>query len=138
MSKHLYLFVPRGEHLVSNYPLPQNCYEEQPSSFALGFYLRIFLGYILKSEYINFTSRDNKICIFIKLFSAVWVALATRSCIAENHSPLDFRASCFILLWWPTSFVTLIWTYVVTSELLLKEGIRPDSPDFREATRVIV
>jgi len=99
VSKHLYLFVPRDEYLVSNYPLPQNYYEDQPCSFALGFYLRIFLGYILKSEYINFTRRDNKIYIFIELFSAEWVALTTRSCIAENHSPLDFRASCFILLW---------------------------------------
>ncbi|KAM7225151.1 hypothetical protein CapIbe_023128 [Capra ibex] len=50
----------RGEHLVSNYPLPQNCYEEQPSSFALGFYLRIFLGYILKSVCWAFCCKPQK------------------------------------------------------------------------------
>lgn len=132
----LLICADRCKHLVSSYPLP-HCYEDQPCTLLLDSIRSVFWNTYSEVSIYTLLEEIIKFIFFIKLFSAR-VALTTRSCFAENLSPLYFRGSCFIPLLWPTSFITFIWTYVLTSQPLLRTGIRYDSPDFRGATRVVI
>lgn len=151
---HLVNFTSTDEHQVSKFHFLRIAVNTSLLRL-LGYYMSVSLGCILRSKYINLPRSDNKIYVFINLMlrskyislprsdnkvyvfinllSAHWMAFTSWGFISENPLPLDQS-----LLFYYTLFVTLIWTYVLTPEFFLREGVGYDSPDFREVTGMVV